>query len=374
MFVRQRRSVLRHARRFGVLAAVALSAGAAVGAPTRISNDPSMYARVRQLADGELIAAMTGFAGGNHIDVYASADGGVSFRRVSQITDPEFATGLCCGSIFQLPRAIGALPAGTLLWAGSVGQDAGTNRRMKIKVYRSGDNGRTWSFSSSIASPNAGGVWEPEFSIASDGALVMMYSDETDQAVHGQKLVRVRSYDGVSWIDRSDMIASAVRADRPGMAVVSRRANGSRVMTYELCGPARCTVFYKTSADGWDWGDARQVGTAIRLPDGRYFEHAPYSTVLPGGALLVVGQVLMNADGTTAAGNGTTIFRSQSGDPAGPWTTIQAPVGVPNAYNHPCPNYSSPLLSVGGGAAILELAGRLENGSCYMYYGRGAVN
>ena len=145
-------------------------------------------------------------------------------------------------------------------------------------------------------------------------------------------------------------------------------------MTYELCGPAACATFFKTSNDGWDWGDATRVGTAIRLSDGRYFAHAPYSTVLSSGSLLVIGQILMNADNTIAAGNGTTIFKSASGDPTGPWTTITAPVGVPGARNHPCPNYSSPLLSLSGGAMVLEFAGRLESNNCIMYFGRGPTN
>lgn len=357
-----------------LLAAAGIAAPSPAVAQTRLTADPSMYARTRQLANGELLAAMTGFAGGNHIDVYASSDGGASFRRVSQITDGDFATGLCCGTIFQLPRTIGNLPAGTLLWAGSVGQDAGADRRMKIKVYRSNDNGRSWTYLSAITSPNGGGLWEPEFSIAGDGALVMMYSDETNPSVYDQKLVKTRSYNGVAWVDTSDLVASGVRADRPGMAVVSTLAGGSRVMTYELCGPAACTTFYKTSSDGWNWGDPRQVGTAIRLPDGRYFAHAPYNTVLANGALLVIGQVLMNGNNTTAAGNGTTIFKSASGNPAGPWTTIAAPVAVPGAYNHPCPNYSSPLLSLSNGNVVLEFAGRLEGSSCIMYFGRGASN
>ncbi|RZM11461.1 MAG: exo-alpha-sialidase, partial [Sphingomonas sp.] len=136
-------------KRVGPAAAalLALFSSGSIGAgqaPTRLTTEPSMYARAVRSADGEILAAMTGFVGGKHIDVYASADAGASFRRVSRITDPDFATGLCCGTIFQLPRAIGGLPAGTMLWAGSVGQDGGTERRrMTIKIYRSADKGRT---------------------------------------------------------------------------------------------------------------------------------------------------------------------------------------------------------------------------------------
>ncbi|WP_445192232.1 sialidase family protein [Sphingomonas sp. Tas61C01] len=362
------------AKYVGMVVAALVALSGSIGTTqtqTRLTTDPSMYARARQLANGEILAAMTGFAGGKHIDVYVSADAGVTFRPLSRITDPDFGTGLCCGTIFQLPRAIGKLPAGTLLWSGSIGQDGGIDRRMTIKIYMSADDGRTWRFLSAIASLNAGGLWEPELSVAEDGALVMMYSDETNRSIWDQKLVATRSYDGARWQDTKDLVASTVRADRPGMAVVSRLARGTRFMTYELCGPAACATFLKTSNDGWNWGNATQAGTAIRLPDGRHFVHAPYNTVLSSGPLLVVGQMLMKADGTVAAGNGTTIFKSASGNPAGPWTTIAAPVGVPGARDHPCPNYSSPLLSLAEGATVLEFSGRLEGDKCVMYFNRG---
>ncbi|WP_010164907.1 hypothetical protein [Sphingomonas sp. PAMC 26617] len=158
------------------------------------------------------------------------------------------------------------------------------------------------------------------------------------------------------------------------MAVVSKLAGGSRIMTFELCGPAACTVFYKTSTDGWDWGDAHNVGSAIRLADGRYFAHAPTNTVMPNGAIMVVGQVLMNGDGSVAAANGSIIFKSASGSVTGPWTTITAPVSVPGAYDNYCPNYSSPLLSVSNGASVLEMASRVQTSHCLMYFGRGSAN
>lgn len=340
-------------------------------AQTRLSPETALYARVRTLSNGEQVASVTAFNGGNHIDIYASGNGGASFSRVGGIYDSQFASGLCCGTIFELSRQIGSLPAGTLLWAGSVGQDA-ANRRMRIKVYRSGDRGRNWSFLSEFISPNTGGLWEPEFLIANDGALVMLYSDETNGA-HSQRLMKVRSYNGVNWQNFENLVASTIQADRPGMAVVSRLNNGSRLMTYELCGPANCTAFYKTSADGWNWGDSREVGSAIRLADGRYFEHAPYHTLLPNGTILLVGQVLHNANGSIASGNGTTIFKSANGNPAGPWTTINAPVGVPGAYDNYCPNYSSPLLALSN-SSVLQFASRWEGDRCIMFYNRGPTN
>ncbi len=371
------RSKANDVRRFiGHVAGIAIMFGmvspSPVAAQTLLSPNEALYARVRHLADGELLAAVTAFNPAR-IDVYSSVDNGASFYKAGQIDDPEFADGICCGTIFQLPAAVGALPAGTLLWAGSVGGNKTPPRQMKIKVYLSADNGRTWSFLSQIAAPNTGGLWEPEFSIASDGALVMMYSDETNSA-YSQRLIKTRTYTGTSWVDTANLVASTVQADRPGMAIVSKLASGTRLMTFELCGPAACTAFYKTSADGWNWGSAAAVGSAIRLPDGRYFAHTPYNTVLPDGSILLVGQILMNSNNTPANGNGngTTILKSASGNPAGPWTAIAAPVTVPSPDSSYCPNYSSPLLALSN-TTVLEFAGRKET-ACRMYFNTGPAN
>ena len=96
--------------------------------------------------------------------------------------------------------------------------------------------------------------------------------------------------------------------------------------------------------------------------------------MLPNGAIMVVGQVLMNGDGSVAAANGSTIFKSASGSVTGPWTTITAPVPVPGAYDNYCPNYSSPLLSVSNGASVLEMASRVQTSHCLRYFGRGSGN
>ena len=350
-----------------------LSAGAAgARGETLLATDAALYARVIRVSGNgtpQILASVTSFTGGTNVSIYASRNG-QHFTQVGRIDDPDFNGGLCCGTLFELPQAVGTLPRGTVLWAGSVGQGVAVNRRMTIKVYRSNDSGRTWSFLNEIASPNTSGLWEPEFTVASDGALVMTFSDET-KAAYSQFLNHVRSYDGRTWQDMSPVVASAAFADRPGMAIVSRLVSGERMMTFELCGPSNCAAHYKLSRDGWNWGVATDLGRAIRLPDGRFFEHTPYNTVLPDGTILLSGQVLTNADGTTAAANGTLLFKNLWGNPAAPWSTIAAPVPVPGAYDNYCPNYSSPLLSLHGGTRVLEFGSDVSNGQCLMYYGIG---
>ncbi|MFD0431479.1 hypothetical protein ACFQ60_42530 [Streptomyces zhihengii] len=178
---------------------------------------------------------------------------------------------------------MGNLPAGTLLWASSAGQDE-AGRRMALRVWRSNDVGRSWSYLSSCATAgNTGGLWEPEFSVAADGALVCTYADETDPG-HSQKLSSARSYDGVRWQDHRDTVASTWSADRPGMPVVRRLPNGTYMMSFEICNPGgqyQCVVHYRTSADGWNWGDPAFLGYRPQTVDGKYFRAAPTSPGRP---------------------------------------------------------------------------------------------
>ncbi|MEU9065177.1 sialidase family protein, partial [Streptomyces sp. NPDC048430] len=172
---------------------------AATGTPLR--DGTGLYPRAVRLAhsgaaDGRVLASVVTFDGDNGIGaIHESTDGGTTFREVGRVADPESAAGqgLCCATLFELPRQVGALAPGTLLWASSAGQDE-QDRRMALRIWRSSDVGRTWSYLSACAvASGTGGLWEPEFSIAADGALVCHYADETDPA-HSQKLVASRSY------------------------------------------------------------------------------------------------------------------------------------------------------------------------------------
>lgn len=271
----------------------ATSQGSTSPSPTRTahSSGTALYSRAVRLShnpasskNDSIVASVTAFPNGNpEADFYASSVGS-NFTKLSSITDPDFPGGLCCGALYELPAQVGTLSPGTLLWAGSVGQSSAT-APMVLKIYKSSDQGATWSYLSNCAAASgprnvAGGLWEPSFTIAGDGALVCFYSDET-QPNHNQLLNHARSYGGVHWQSPAYMIASNIPQDRPGMAVATKLPVGTYFMTYELCGPAACTVFYKTSADGWDWADTANVGTKIQTGAGEWFEHAPVNAWSP---------------------------------------------------------------------------------------------
>ncbi|MGB9999645.1 exo-alpha-sialidase [Streptomyces pseudogriseolus] len=358
----------------------------ATGTPLR--EGTGLYPRVIRLAhngaaNGRVLASAVTFDGNNGIGaIHESTDSGATFREVGRVADPDSAAGrgLCCATLFELPRQVGALRAGTLLWASSAGQDE-PDRRMALRIWRSDDIGRTWSYLSSCAvAGGTGGLWEPEFSVAADGALVCHYSDETDPA-HSQKLVAARSYDGVNWQSHHNTVASTWAPDRPGMPVVRRLPNGTYFMSYEICNPGgryQCVVHYRTSADGWNWGNPADLGIRPETADGRYFRATPTIAWAPtpggggDGRILLVGQRLLNRDGTLAAGSGRTIL-TNSRNGRGAWVAIDAPVTVPNPGINYCQNYSSPLLPSADGKRVLQIATDFEGSVCRAYYATGGL-
>ncbi|MEV1011575.1 RICIN domain-containing protein [Streptomyces sp. NPDC049881] len=354
---------------------------------TLLRDGTGLYPRAVRLAhngaaNGRILASVVTFAGNSGQGaIYESTDDGTTFQQVGTVADPESAggQGLCCATLYELPRAVGQLPAGTLLWASSAGQDE-ADRRMALRIWASNDLGRTWSYLSSCATASGtGGLWEPEFSVAADGALVCHYADETDPA-HSQKLTATRSYDGRTWSAPRDTVASTPHADRPGMPVVRRLPNGTYFMSYEICNPGgqyQCVVHYRTSADGWDWGDPTHLGYRPETVDGKYFRAAPTIAWAPtpgnaAGRILLIGQMLLNRDGSTAAGNGSTILTNTENG-SGPWYEIEAPVTVESPVPNYCPNYSSPLLPSADGSRVLEIATAWDGDVCKPYYATGPV-
>jgi len=308
-------------------------------------------------ANGHILANTNG-------KIFLSKDDGQSFTLLTEVSFRPGTKLLCCEALYELSQSVGNLPAGTLIFAASVkvGQEPA------IELYTSSDQGVHWAYHSTPVAGSGekgrGGLWEPEFTIAKDGALVMFWSDETYSCC-SQKLSKIRTFDGVTWKDKSDTVATTIEADRPGMIIVSKLPTGEYFMSYEVCGDPstghKCAVYYRTSQDGWNYGRAYDLGRRIETADGRFLEHAPANIWSPSplsenGVLLVVGQVLHNADGSIAAQNGRVILANPLLDGSGPWLPLATPVEVPSSYDNFCPNYSSALLPTQDGAGLLEFA------------------
>jgi hypothetical protein len=361
--------------------------------PQLLLKGSALYPRVIRLnsgaAAGTIVASVvapqtSGHPGGT---ILVSHDDGVSFAVAGHIDDdPLAAGGLCCATLFELPRAVGSLAAGTLLWAASVGgEKTQLSQPMSIPVWSSVDVGQTWTRLGTVVTAtvphSSGGLWEPEFAVLADGTLVCHYSDETDPA-HSQKLVEARSSDGITWGSYTNTVALTTTSARPGMANVRLLPNSTYLMTYELCrgvAGADCAVHLRFSSDGWNWGDPNDPGLQPTTVDGMYFAHAP--TIVwsdrPGanGRWYLVGQMVYDSAGSVAPGNGSVLFSNSEGG-TNNWYEIAAPIPVAVGNNIPydsCPNYSSSILPLDNGQVGLELATRREGSACHAYFARGPL-
>ncbi|WP_322401775.1 sialidase family protein [Massilia luteola] len=339
--------------------------------------------------NGRLVASVTSRNADQPVaGIYASSDDGASFTRIGTVADPDFKNGHCCGTLYELPVKIGALPAGTLLYAASVGQER--EAPMENRIYQSADGGVTWNYLSLCGTgripknPKApSGIWEPEFAIAKSGELVCYYSDET-LAGHSQILAEVTSLDGVNWSAPRTIVAGDDPKSRPGMAIVRQLPNGAYLLTFENCylGTLDCALRAKRSSDGLDWGPANDPGFRLETASGQFFRHAPTFawapvTGQPNGMLIAIGQILVDKNGIPdAGGNGKVMFTNTTADGSGPWKLAPAPLAIasPPLTTNWCQNYSSPLLPSTDGKrlAMLQSDGGADQ-SCRTRFGTAAL-
>jgi hypothetical protein len=365
------------------VAVVALLGVAPAQAASQLLHDgPGIYPRVIRLEhsgpdNGRLIASLNSSTDGDGVGIFfESVDGGRSFRQISTIREPDGTEGRgqCCGTLFELPRPLGKLPAGTLLWANTTGWEVDApHRRVKQRLWHSRDLGRSWSFLSDIGvSPNHFNAWEPELSMAADGSLVAHWADESDKPHHDQKIVQARSVDGVRWSQPQDTVKHTNFFVRPGMPGVRRLPDGSYFMVYEVCNldEPLCSIYSRTSADGWDYGDPFDLGTGVRTADGKYPRHTPTIDVTSSGSVLLVSEMLVNADGSHAANNGAVIL-VRDGDRA--WREIAAPVRTPGVNNEGCRNFSPALLVAPDDRSVLQISTDFDDDVCKAYYASGPI-
>ncbi|WP_027928119.1 sialidase family protein [Amycolatopsis benzoatilytica] len=326
---------------------------------------------------GHIIASVSSSDGnGGFTPILESTDEGESFRQIGEIRDPDATAGQCCGTLYELPRKVGRLRAGTLLWAATYGQDAGPARRTAIKLWASRDGGHNWTYLSTAAlSHNHDGVWEPELTVDAGGTLWMHFADETQAPQYAQVLNRVASTDGIHWGTKQLTLAIPPDRVRPGMPIIRRLPDGRYWFGYEICNyrDRYCDPYYKISADGANWGDPGDPGNRVLTANGNYFQHAQTTALFPGGPngvrLLMVGQIYTNAMGVPQAGNGETLLANDNFG-AGDWYERPAPIHIDGIYNNYCPNYSSTLLPVDDGKNVLEIATEYADG-CRAYFGKG---
>lgn len=380
--------------------AVPLAAPAVLERGTLLQTGWATYPRLVRLShqadarrNGRIVASVTEAVGARwQAGFHVSTDDGASFSRLGALVDTDFAKGICCGTLFELPQAVGTLAAGTLLYSASVGHDvAGT--LMENRIYRSDDggasftriDGATCGRSSVPRVPNAGGsgIWEPEFLVAADGSLACLFSDETEPG-RSQVIKLTSTSDGVAWSAPVLVVAGTASANRPGMAGVRRLPNGRYVMSFETCSTTLldCAAHLKWSDDGLHWGAADDLGSVPQTAAGQFFRHTPTlaftrTASAPAGELLLIGQIAAQANGAVdTTNNGRAMFANASADGSGPWRLLASPIALPSAplQSNWCQNYSTPMLPSADGLTLLLMqTDSTADGGCAARFGRGSL-
>ncbi|WP_327727098.1 RICIN domain-containing protein [Streptomyces sp. NBC_00487] len=346
--------------------------------PADAPSPGSLYPRAMRLqhngsANGTILSTFEQYTNGTPVfPIYRSTDNGNSWTKISDVADTQNGWGMRWEpELFELPKAMGGFPAGTILAAGaSVPADRAA---IKIDVYASTDRGQTWSFITNIATGgraiSSNGytpVWEPFFLVSGD-KLIVYYSDQRDPD-HGQKLVHQVSTDIRNWGPVVDDVAVPTYAARPGMPVVTRLPNGNYVMTYEYCGAPEggCSVYYKISSDPEAFLSA--PGQVLRSTDGTIPSGAPFVTWLPAGG----------PNGTLVVSGDTQddLFVNTQNGAANAWTRMRSNVarGYSRGMLPLADGHSLMVLSGGRGRStglnpvtysVVDLGGGISNGATY---------
>lgn len=258
--------------------------------------------------------------------IFRSTDGGETWTHISTIREKAAAVQSEWNPhLYELPRQVGDMPAGTLLCAG-ISIDAGHVRQTALRIYRSFDCGETWEQYTWVATGKGlgSGLYEPFLMVLPDGRLACYYSDETDKAAgNSQKIVAAISKDGVTFDEKIDIVAPADKALRPGMPVVAQMKDGRFIMVYEICTEGKPDtgnpIHYRYSTDGINWGDPTDVGTKIVTTKGEVPGSAPYVVYVPNvgeNGMLIVTATFQ----TPGTNNGSKLYiNTNFGE--GEWTS-----------------------------------------------------
>lgn len=283
----------------------------------------SEYGRMVVLKNGTWLAAYTisrnnGYAkdpeGGLQLRVSASTDRGATWTDLATLTDP--GRDLDNAQLHQRPDGSLLLGCRSVRWQESY----------RLPVYRSPDGGRTWAKFSTIATAEGSpgslgkpdkGLYEPHFYDLDNGQVAVMYANEThvtEAPSYSQIISEKISPDGGKtwgpeiWVAHQPGKGSS----RPGMPVWTKLKNGQFGVVYEICGPEKCDVYFKTSPDGKAW----PVGFGTPVP-GQL--GGPYLLSLADGRLVVTSN---SAAVSVSDDFGKTWMKAESPWPQSLWASL----------------------------------------------------
>lgn len=257
---------------FATTASIAVAAATVEwGDTATIAARDAGWGRLARLPDGRWLAVTTRFQKGapSTLAISSSSDRARTWQPLSvgaeagrQIDNGELRV-LADGRVLLAMRSL----------------VDGTSYRLNL--YASDDQGRSWNFLSTIdrnEAPNGRkdrGLWEPMLSVLADGALSVLYADETlaDATPAYNQVVsqRISRDGGKTWQPRASIVAQTGGGKlRPGMPVMARLPDGRYLLVFEICGEDKhCPVSFKVSPDGTRWPQ----GLGSALPDQRCGPH-----------------------------------------------------------------------------------------------------
>lgn len=253
--------------------------------------------------------------------IYRSTDGGESWTHISDVKDTALSTNRKAQPmLYELPQAVGNMPAGTILLAGNLVPNDQTESNLVL--FKSNDLGESWQYVSTV---DTGGpfvydreptsttttVWEPYLYMDDYGHLICAYSDERQKEDGVLQALSLRySSDGVNWSDQSNIVAIGNYNDRPGMVTVSKMGNGKYIATYEVVNRPSydqnsSVVYAKFSDDGLHW-DEDDLGVLVQTVDGQCLGSSPYVKWVnaggPNGMVIIGAKWVVNSNGDIQEG------------------------------------------------------------------------
>ena len=329
------------------------------------------YARIVEAEDGTLIATGEDFSD-TGIPIYRSTDKGKTFTKNEEnVNDPTY-TGYAFNAKWQptlyvLPENVGTemKKGDILLVATSIDQGANNFSRTVLNLYISHDAGLNWEWMSEItrsqnmsnSNGNENGCWEGNLYVNAEGELTCIFADETDHINHSQRIARKTTSDGRTWSELKEVVALENASMRPGMPSVTKYKDGRYFLTIEMVGENDVPIYWKSSADGIDFGPVTDKGTKIQASvsvrdaiSGKDFNttvslgSSPFCVWTPygkddNGTVFVTAQ-RSNYAGARPAGAWLNFFVSY--DLGESWTVVDHPVGY-EEYNNNRPAYSNSM-------------------------------
>jgi hypothetical protein len=324
-------------------------------------NGGTRYGRILRLqhngtANGTLIATYECWPSDFHF--YRSTDDGYSWTQIGApilSSIPNWVMKVE-PDLFELPQAVGNLPAGTILLAGNCRTNDFNINSHRMEVWYSTNQGVNWQYRGVADTSTNLGLWEPRLDLTSAGQLVCYFSDERFASSGYNQLLggRVSPDGGLTWGPEFYACAVADGTKRPGMAVTARLPNGQHIMSYEGVGFGGWSQAYvKFSNDGTNWGSGpTDLGTPVQTSSGAYVGACPYIMWSPvggpNGTLVLSGQFLRNTSNTDRE------FFINTNLGQGNWTMIPAAVQWQGGGNN-LPAWSQGMIPTADGQGVIQL-------------------